>query len=54
VLNILVVRPEGRERPLGRSRCRWEDSIRMNLTELWFEGGNGLLCLGIRTTGRLL
>jgi hypothetical protein len=28
--NILVGRPEGR-RPLGRSRRRWEDNIKMDL-----------------------
>jgi hypothetical protein len=27
---ILVGRPEGRQ-PLGRSRCRWEDNIKMDL-----------------------
>jgi len=26
---ILVGKPEGR-RPLGRSRCRWEDNIKMD------------------------
>jgi hypothetical protein len=30
---ILVGKPEGR-RPLGRSRRRWEDSIRMDLREI--------------------
>jgi hypothetical protein len=33
--NILVARPEGR-RPLGRSRCRWEDNIKMDLSEIGF------------------
>jgi hypothetical protein len=33
--NILVGRPEGR-RPLGRPRRRWEDNIKMNLTEIGF------------------
>jgi hypothetical protein len=33
---VLVEKPEGR-RPLGRSRFRWEDNIRMNLQELGFE-----------------
>jgi hypothetical protein len=27
---VLVVKPEGR-RPLGRSRLRWEDNIKMDL-----------------------
>jgi hypothetical protein len=33
--NILVGRPEGR-RPLGRSRRRWEDNIKMDLREIGF------------------
>jgi hypothetical protein len=33
--NILVGRPEGR-RPLGRSRHRWEDNIKMDLREIEF------------------
>jgi hypothetical protein len=32
VHNILVGKPETK-RPLGRSRCRWEDNIRMDLRE---------------------
>jgi hypothetical protein len=31
--NILVCRPEGR-RPLGRPSRRWEDNIKMDLTEI--------------------
>jgi hypothetical protein len=31
----LVGKPEGR-RPLGRSRRRWEDNIRMDLREIGF------------------
>jgi hypothetical protein len=34
---ILVGRPEGR-RPLGRSRHRWEDNIKMDLQEVGWEG----------------
>jgi hypothetical protein len=34
---ILVRRPEGR-RPLGRSRSRWEDNIKMDLKEVGWEG----------------
>jgi hypothetical protein len=30
---FLVVKPEGK-RPLGRTRCRWEDNIRMVLQEV--------------------
>jgi hypothetical protein len=30
---VLVGNPEGK-RPLGRPRCRWEDRIRMDLSEI--------------------
>jgi len=30
VYRVLVGKPEGR-RPLGRSRCRWVDNIRMDV-----------------------
>jgi len=30
---VLVGQPEGK-RPLGRSRCRWEDNTRMDLQEV--------------------
>jgi hypothetical protein len=33
----LVGRPDGK-RPLGRPRPRWEDSIKMNLQEVGWEG----------------
>jgi hypothetical protein len=33
--NILVGKPE-RRRPLGRPRRRWEDNIKMDLTEIGF------------------
>jgi hypothetical protein len=33
VYRVLVGRPEGMGL-LGRSRCRWEDNIKMNLQEL--------------------
>jgi hypothetical protein len=42
---ILVRRPEGR-RPLGRSRRRWEDNIKMDLQEVGW--GNGLDLYGLR------
>jgi hypothetical protein len=29
-------KPIGR-RPLGRPRCRWEDNIRMDIREIWWE-----------------
>jgi hypothetical protein len=33
---ILVRKSEGK-RPFGRPRPRWEDNIRMDLTEIWWE-----------------
>jgi hypothetical protein len=33
VYRVLVAKPEGK-RSLGRPRCRWEDGIRMDLTEI--------------------
>ena len=44
---VLVGKPEGR-RPLGRSRLRWEDNIKMGLREMgwgvdwiWLRLGTG-------------
>jgi hypothetical protein len=34
---ILVVKPEGK-RPLGKARRRWVDNIKMNLTEIGWDG----------------
>jgi hypothetical protein len=34
---ILVGNPEGK-RPLGRPRCRWVDSIKMDLREIGWDG----------------
>jgi hypothetical protein len=34
---ILVGKPEGK-RPLGRSRCRWENNTRPDLGEIGWEG----------------
>jgi hypothetical protein len=39
VYRVLVGRPEGK-RPLGRTRCRWEDNIRMDLMEIGIDGKN--------------
>jgi hypothetical protein len=39
VYRILVERPEGR-RPLGRPRRRWEDNIKMDLSETGIDGVN--------------
>ena len=38
---VLVGKSDGK-RPLGRSRHRWEDSIKMDLQEIGWELGNGL------------
>ena len=32
-IRSLICKPTGR-RPLGRSRCRWEDNIRMDFEEI--------------------
>jgi hypothetical protein len=37
VYRLLVGRPEGK-RPLGRSRLRWEDHIKMDLREIGIDG----------------
>jgi hypothetical protein len=34
---ILVGKPEGK-RPLGRSRCRWVDNIKIDLREVGWDG----------------
>jgi hypothetical protein len=34
---ILVGKSEGK-RPLGRPRCRWVDNIKMDLTEIGWDG----------------
>jgi hypothetical protein len=39
VYRVLVGRRE-RKRPLGRSRCRWEDNIKMDLREIGIDGTN--------------
>jgi hypothetical protein len=39
VYRVLVGRPEGK-RPLGRSRHRWEDNIKMDLREIGIDGAN--------------
>ena len=40
VYRVLVGKPQG-NRPLGRSRRRWEDNIKMDLQEVGL-GGHGL------------
>jgi hypothetical protein len=39
VYRVLVGRPEGK-RPLGRPRRRWEDNIKLDLTEIGINGTN--------------
>jgi hypothetical protein len=52
---ILVGKPECK-RPLGRPRRRWMDNIKMDLTEIGWDGMDwiGLIWLGIGTSGGLL
>jgi hypothetical protein len=51
---LLVGKPEGR-RPLGRSRRRWLDNIRMDLVEVgWGVMWTGLVWLRIGTGRELL
>jgi hypothetical protein len=47
---ILVGKPEGK-RPLGRSRCRWMDNIKMDVREIPWTGS---VWLRIGTSGGLL
>jgi hypothetical protein len=53
VYKVLVGKPEGK-RPLGRPRRRWEDGIRMDLTENGLGVWIGINWLRIRTGGGLL
>ena len=50
VHRVLVGKPEGR-RPLGRSRSRWEDNIKMDLKEVGGVVGTGWSWLRIGTGG---
>jgi hypothetical protein len=49
---ILVGKPEGK-RPLGSSRCRWVDNIKIDLREI---GWGGMNCIWLRlgTSGGFL
>jgi hypothetical protein len=38
VVKVLVGKPEGK-RPIGRSRRKWEDGIRMDIRETGWWGG---------------
>jgi hypothetical protein len=35
---ILVGKPEGKRRPLGRPRCCWVDIIKLDLREMGWDG----------------
>jgi len=51
---ILIGKPEGK-RAVGRIRCRWEDNIKMELTETGWECvWTGFIWLWIETSGGLL
>jgi hypothetical protein len=39
VYGVLVAWPQGK-RPLERSRCRWEDNVKMDLREIGIDGTN--------------
>jgi hypothetical protein len=39
VYRVLVAKPEGK-RPLGRTRRKWEDNIKMYLRETGIDGAN--------------
>jgi hypothetical protein len=45
--NILVGKPEGKKRPLGRPRSRWEYNIRMDLREIGGTAWTGCIWLRI-------
>jgi hypothetical protein len=50
---VFLGKPEGK-RPLGRPRRRWEDGIRMDLTEIGWRVWIGFDWLRIGTGGGLL
>jgi len=53
VYRVLVGKPEGK-RPLGRSRHRWEDNIKIDLQELGCGAWNLSSWLRTGTSGGLL
>ena len=50
---VLMGKPNGK-RPLGRSRRRWENNIKMDLQDIGWGGWTELIFLSIGTSGRLL
>jgi hypothetical protein len=53
VYRILAGKLEGK-RPLGKSRCRWMDNIKMKLREMGWVVRTGLIWLRIGTSGGLV
>jgi hypothetical protein len=51
--NILVERPEGR-RPVGIPRRRWEDNIKMDISEIGFGDVDWILLAQDRDRWRVL
>ena len=45
VYRVLVGKPKGR-RPLERTRRRWEDNIKMDLSEVGWRHGLDRACIG--------
>jgi hypothetical protein len=39
IYRVLVGKPDGK-RPLGRTRSRWEDNIKIDLSEIGINGAN--------------
>jgi hypothetical protein len=50
---VLVGKPEG-TRPFGRPRYRWEDNIKMDLTDTWLGCVKWIHLVQDRTSGGLL
>jgi hypothetical protein len=53
VYRVLVGKPEGK-RPLGRSRCRWEDNIKVDLQETGCGGKDRIELAQVRDRWRTL
>jgi hypothetical protein len=53
VNKILVWKPEGK-RTFGRPKCRWEDSNRVNLKEICWEGVDWIRLVQDRNQWRVL
>jgi hypothetical protein len=51
VYSVLVKKPEGK-RPLGRTRLRWEDNIKMDLQEACLGGMDWIDAVLVRDSWR--